>query len=140
MKTIIDYLKENKKFTGYIANRELELALIGNHVVMKYDGNLHYINMLCKYNQEYAIQDILETYKAEVRFCEVCGKPYDAGFTMDNGDWYVCVDCFEDAMDKEYGKGKWRSTDEEGKWGGFYEFLSDADEWKDTGIYWTEWN
>lgn len=140
MKNILDYLKENKTFTGYTANKELEMELIGNHIIMKYDGNTHYINMLCKYNEEYAIQDILETYGAEVRFCEECGKPYDAGYTCDDGSWYCCEECFEDTMNRDYGKGKWRGTDEEGEWGGFYAFLNNAGEWEDTGIYWTEWN
>lgn len=140
MKNILDYLKENKKFSGYIANKELELELVGNHIIMKYDGNTHYINMLCKYNEEYAISDILESYNVEVRFCEECGKPYDAGYTVDGGMWYCCEECFEYVMDRDYGKGKWHGTDEPGDYDGFYEFLNDANEWEDTGIYWTEWN
>jgi hypothetical protein len=140
MKTIIDYLKEHPQFEGYIANKMIKMELIYNHIFMEYDGNTHYINMLCKYNEVYAIQDILETYGAEVRFCEECGKPYDAGYTVDGGSWYCCEECFEYTMDRDYGKGKWRGTDEEGGYGGFYECLCDDNEWEDTGIYWTEWN
>ena len=43
-------------------------------------------------------------------------------------------------MNKAYGKGKWRGTDEEGYYGGFYEYLQDDGEWEDTGVFYTEWN
>lgn len=76
----------------------------------------------------------------EIRFCEVCGRPFDAGFIAGYGDWYCCEECFEPTMDKDYGKGNWRPTDEEGEYGGLYEFLGDNGEWQDTGVYWTEWN
>ena len=42
-------------------------------------------------------------------------------------------------MDKDYGKENWKPTDEEGEYGGFYEYLNNG-EWQDAGIYWTEWN
>jgi hypothetical protein len=88
---------------------------------------------------DFDLQDMLDEFGLEIRFCEECGKPYDAGFIAGDGDWYCCHECFESIMDRDYGKGKWRATDEEGDRGGFYEYL-DGDEWEDTGIFYTEWN
>jgi hypothetical protein len=42
-------------------------------------------------------------------------------------------------MDKKYGKGQWRSTDEPGEYDGFYEAFENG-MWEDTGIFYTEWN
>jgi hypothetical protein len=92
------------------------------------------------YGAEEFIEDVLSAHKIEVRFCEECGKPYDAGYIAGDGDWYCCEDCFEGVMNRDYGEGKWRGTDEEGYYGGYYEHLEDDGEWEDTGIYWTEWN
>lgn len=138
IKTIVDYLNK-EKFHDYIGSCDVVLEIEGNKITMTCDSAEYIIDIL-KATPEYKIQDILEEeYKTEVRFCEECGKPYDAGFIAGDGDWYCCEDCFEDAMNKCYGKGKWRPTEEEGCSGGFYESL-DEDEWLDTGIYYTEWN
>lgn len=139
MKTVVDYLKKNKKYIHDVMGRYFELELEKDTVVLKVNGDEWEIYVGPQnYEVEYSIQDILEEHKIEIRFCEECGIPFDAGFTADDGDWYCCEECFEDSMDKSYGKGNWRGTDEEGEWGGFYEHL-DGDEWADTGVYWTEW-
>lgn len=91
------------------------------------------------------IEEIFEDYmednhNSEVRFCEECGKPFDAGYMAGDGDWYCCEKCFEQVMNRDYGKDKWRPSVQEGKYGGWYEALNDCDEWEDTSIYWTEWD
>lgn len=140
MKTVVDYLKKNKQYKHDVMGRDFELELEGDDVTLKVNGDEWEIYATPPhYEVEYEIQDILEEHKIEIRFCEICGKPFDAGFTADDGGWYCCEDCFEGAMNKDYGEGKWRGTDEEGSYGGFYEYLNDGDEWEDTGIYWTEW-
>lgn len=136
MKRLIDYL-ENKNFEGQIGEYNIEIFL--------HEGK---IKLLCDHDEydiesnrpEYEIQDILyDNYNTEIRFCDECGKPYDAGFMAGDGEWYCCEDCFEPVMNRDYGEGKWRATDEEGCHGGFYEYL-DGNEWEDTGIFYTEWN
>ena len=89
------------------------------------------IDIIAKIENRSGVMNIKE-------ICEECGKPFDAGFIGGDGDWYCCGSCFDDAMDKTYGEGKWRPTDEEGEYGGFYENF-DGDEWVDTSIYYTEW-
>lgn len=140
MKTVVDYLKANKKFEGTIGSSNIKINLYGDLVVLTRDTYTHTIKIPNVHNIEYAIQDILEANKIEVRFCEECGKPYDAGYTMNDGGWYSCEECFKSAMDRDYGEGKWRGTHDEGEWGGFYEHLCDDGVWRDTGVYYTEWN
>ena len=137
MKNIIDYLKENKTYEHDALGRDFTLMLSGDNVVLTYNG----YDWLIKADNyaEGEIQGILEDYKIEIRFCEECGKPIDMGFIADGGFWYCCEDCFEEAMDKCYGKGKWRGTEYEGEYGGFYECLKDNGEWEDTSIFYTEW-
>ena len=141
MKTVVDYLKKNKKYIHDVMGRYFELELYdnGNDIGLQFENDGHIIPINGEdHVVEGLIQDILEERKIEIRFCEECGIPFDAGFTAGDGDWYCCEECFEDSMDKSYGKGNWRGTHEEGEWGGFYERL-DGDEWTDTGVYWTEW-
>lgn len=80
--------------------------------------------------------------ETEMRYCTHCGKPIDCGMTTDDGDCYVHEDCFEEYMDKTYGKGNWKSTDgdkEDGA-GGYYLVRDDENsEWYGSGIYYTEW-
>ena len=140
MKDILYYLNKNKKFEGTIGNTNVKIKLYEDIVVVTCNSYIHTFNIHQVHDANYAVQDILEKYKTEVRFCDECGKPFGEGFMMEDGCWYICDDCFETAMNKEYGEGKWRGTDEEGAYGGFYEHLNDSDEWKDTGIFWTEWN
>lgn len=141
MKTIVDYLNIKHIYEHNILGRDFILELESKIITLKYHGHEWWI-ATNKSGQEIEciIQDILEECGMEIRFCEVCGKPFDAGFIAGDGDWYCCEECFEPTMDKDYGKGKWRGTDEEGEYGGFYEYLNDDGEWEDTGIYWTEWN
>ena len=138
IKTVVDYLNK-QKFHDYIGSCDVTLEIQGNKIHMTCEEREYIIDVF-KVTSAYEIQDILEkNHKTEVRFCEECGKPYDAGFIAGDGDWYCCEDCFDDAMNKCYGEGKWRPTEEEGCYGGFYEYL-DEDEWIDTSVYYTEWN
>ena len=142
MKTLCDYVKNNGKFDDYIGEHKLVLEIDADYMHMSVDDEHKYkISIKDKfYTQDYVQDTLYEEHKTEVRFCEECGKPYDCGFIAGDGDWYCCEDCFEEVMDRDYGKGKWRGTDEEGCYGGFYESLHDDGEWEDTGIFYTEWN
>ena len=137
MKTIVDYLQKNSIFEGYIGEYSIEIMLHKGKIFLLCDHDEYDINLS---SPEYAIQDIMyDKYNTEIRFCDECGKPYDAGFMAGDGEYYCCEECFEPMMDRDYGKGKWRATEDEGYRGGFYEYL-DGDEWEDTGIFYTEWN
>ena len=139
MKTIIDYLKEHGKYEHDVMGRAFELILKGNQILLNYLDGWAVINAEQEgYVVENSIAEILEEHKIEIRFCEECGKPFDAGFIAGDGDWYCCEECFDGAMNQTYGKGKWRPSEEEGENGGWYEAL-DGDEWVDTSIYYTEW-
>lgn len=138
MKTITDYLRKKKSAIIPIAGYDIQFELEGRFLAMEFDGQRYVCNAYSP-DVESRIQTALEDVGIEIRFCEICGKPYDAGYTVDDGSWYCCEECFKPTMDKDYGKGNWRGTDEEGDCGGFYECLIDG-EWEDTGIYWTEWN
>lgn len=139
MKTVVDYLKEHGKYEHDVKGRAFELILKGNQILLNYLDGWAVINAEQEgYIVENSIAEILEDHKIEIRFCEECGKPFDAGFIAGDGDWYCCGSCFDDAMDKTYGEGKWRPTDEEGEYGGFYESF-DGNVWEDTSIYYTEW-
>lgn len=78
----------------------------------------------------------------EIRFCDYCGCPFNAGYTDDYGDFYNCEECFPKDMDERYGKGNWRpykSEDGECNWhGGYYERFIDG-EWEAEPSYYTEW-
>lgn len=141
MKTIVDYLMNKHLYEHNILGRDFRLELEGKVITLKYHGHEWWV-AINKHGQEVEciIQDILEECGIEIRFCDECGKPFDAGFMMEDGCWYICDDCFESAMNAEYGENKWRTTDAEGTYGGFYEHLNDGDKWEDTGIFWTEWN
>ena len=140
MKTITDYLKQKKSLICDIGGYGVEFELKSRQLIMEVDGQRCVFNPykpdICCVVQTF-FEDITGM---EIRFCDECGKPFDAGFISGDGDWYCCEECFESAMNKDYGEGKWRATEKEGIYGGFYERLNDGDEWEDTGIYWTEWN
>ena len=138
MKTIKDYLKANGSFKETIGSREIGFSLWNDDIIIEVDD----ADAVDIYELEthYDIQDALEeNYGLEVRFCEECGKPYDAGFMAGDGDWYCCEDCFDDAMNTAYGVGNWRATEEPGEYDGFYEAFGNG-VWEDTGIFYTEWN
>jgi hypothetical protein len=139
MKTVIDYLKAYGSYEHDIMGREFELKLINGILILKYDERDWLWTVKEHINPEYLIQKTLEDNGVEIRFCEECGVPYDAGFIAGDGDWYCCQDCFEDAMDKTYGKGKWRASEEEGEYGGWYEAQQEDGTWEDTAIFYTEW-
>lgn len=149
MKTFADYLKENKSWT-YEFRKFNHSTRIWDSIIISVattdEAHMILDNEKCTFfPKEMDITDLLNEYlyckyKLEVRFCEVCGKPYDAGYIVGNGYWYCCEDCFETAMDCDYGKGKWRAAEEEGIYDGWYEYLNDNGEWEDTGVYYTEWN
>jgi hypothetical protein len=140
MKTILDYLIEHKRYEHDVKGRAFDMELIGECILLRREnGKEHVISANQKgWDIEIDIQNILEHDNIEIRFCEECGKPFDAGFIAGDGDWYCCGSCFDDAMDKTYGEGQWRPTDEEGEYGGYYENF-DGDVWVDTSIYYTEW-
>ena len=141
MKTVVDYLKVNEKYEEEIAGHEVKLKLTNKLIMMTVDNDTYRIKRYGDVSPETEIRCILEDiYGAEIRFCEVCGIPYDMGFIACDGDWYCCQSCFEPIMNKDYGEDGWRGTDEEGVYGGYYEYLNANGEWIDTGVYYTEWN
>lgn len=142
MEPIMSYLKKHKTYK-HGSQGLFELKLWCGLVVVscKDDVAVMHDKPDLK-SMEMRIRDFLESRGIEIRFCEECGKPMTRGYTTDCGDWYCCEECFEDVMNYIYGKGNWRDTDKEGELGGFYQRLSDlgAEEWEDTGIFWTDWN
>lgn len=142
MATVIDYLKEHGQYEHDAKGRafELELNDIDDQILLGCNGDWVIINAKQKgWTIENDIREILEdNYGIQIRFCEECGKPFDAGFIAGDGDWYCCEECFDGAMDTTYGKGKWRPSENEGENGGWYEVFNE-DEWEDTGIFYTEW-
>ena len=142
MKTIVDYLIQNKIYEEEIAGYEVKLKLVDEYIVMQVDDYPEYlIKIYGEVSPETEIRDILEDiFGANIRFCEICGIPYDMGFVGGDGEWYCCQSCFQSAMDHDYGEDCWRGSEDEGEYGGFYEFLNRNGEWEDTGIYYTEWN
>ena len=156
--TIVEYLKRNHRFAGCFNGYEVVLYAVEHFnwetmqfddpkIIMEVGG---YKDDKCedKYTIDvkdntpmYEIQDILyDEYNTEIRFCSECGVPYDAGYMQGDGEWYFCEECFEDAMNESYGEVKWRPSDSEGEYGGWYEYKTDSGEWEDTGIFYTEWN
>jgi hypothetical protein len=141
MKTIVNFLKEN----GYTNDKiyevgDVSFTIHGNTVVVSYNGDVWGIPA-SRTDINIKVQDLLyDCYDVEMRYCDECGKPYDAGFMGGDGEWYCCEDCFEPMMDRDFGKGKWRPTEKEGMYGGYYEYLTDSGKWRDTGAFYTEWN
>lgn len=80
----------------------------------------------------------------ELRFCDVCGKPMNKGYTDDCADFYNCEDCFPKEMDRYYGNDNWREYkdgyDDCNSLGGRYEYFDlETREWEDEPSYYTEW-
>ena len=139
MATVLDYLKKHKKYEHDFQGRAFEIELQGERILLGCDGEWVLINAEQKgWIIESDIAEILEGHHIEIRFCDECGKPFDAGYIAGDGDWYCCEECFEGSMDATYGKDKWRPSEDEGEHGGWYEAL-DEDEWTDTSIFYTEW-
>ena len=140
MKTVVDYLIVNKTYEEEIAGHEVKLKLTEKSVVMTVDDDRYLVKRYGDVSPETEIRAILEdNYGANIRFCDICGIPYDMGFIAGDGEWYCCQSCFKEALDDAYGEDGWRESEDEGEWGGYYEYLKDG-EWEDTGIYYTEWN
>ena len=140
MKGVVDYLKENGKYLHDAMGRDFTLELEGKVVILKFHGHEWWIAARSNRNVEDEIIFLLEeNFGIEIRFCRTCGAPIDHGFMECGGEFYSCEEHFEESMDEVYGKGKWRASEYEGEYGGFYEFLDHDDEWEDTGIFYTEW-
>ena len=95
-------------------------------------------------NRKLTIIDEMEFYlkEDEIKYCAHCGKPISCGMTDDFCDIWVHEGCFEDYMNKTYGKGNWKPTEnhEEDGNGGYYLVRDDENsEWYGSGIYYTEW-
>ena len=149
MKTFKDYLKANGKCTVELFKLNQNTRSWDEVIVSVEMTDTDYIishkGEETSFSLDTDIQNLLDEYlyykhKLEIRFCEECGKPYDKGYVMDDGFWYICEDCFNTAMDSRYGANKWRASDEEGADDGWYEYINDDGEWEDTAIYYTEWN
>lgn len=140
MATVLDYLKQYGKYEHDFQGRDFELELTDKDIKLRCNNDVYSIPFSqAGYKVERAIQQILEdNHKIEIRFCEECGIPFDAGFMVDDGSWYSCEECFNAAMDRTYGKGKWRPSEYEGEYGGWYEYF-DGNEWVDTSVFYTEW-
>ncbi len=139
MKGVVDYLKEKGQFYYDLLDHEFELEIEGDNVLIKVGEDEWLIEIGDGSGVEHEIRETLEEYGTQIRFCDHCGMPIDEGFMIDDGSFYSCEDCFESIMDKYYGKDKWRDTDDEGEWGGYYEWLKNDGTWEDTGIFWTQW-
>lgn len=142
MKTVEDYLTEHGVYEESIADHIVKLKLAKKTIVMTVDDDRYLIKRFDdEISPETEIRAILEDiYGANIRFCDTCGIPYDMGFMAGDGDWYCCQSCFEETLNSDYGKDRWRGTEEEGEYGGYYEYLNSSGEWEDTGIFYTEWN
>ena len=140
MVTIVDFLKNNNNTYEMTCLNGVDIAFTLNETeIIVQCGDKKWFVVVAGNDIHYDIQDVLYAYGTEIRFCEECGQPYDAGFMAGDGDWYCCQYCFKGAMDQTYGKDNWHATDMEGAYGGFYEYFN-GNEWEDTGIFYTEWN
>ena len=140
IKRLTDFLKENNEYECKIDGKKLKFTFKSSDIPMvlfEYKGKKYHIDTLL--NVESEIEDILESDDIEIRFCEECGKPMDKGYTVDGGFYYCCEECFEPTMDRDYGQGNWRGTEEINIRDGFYEYLEDGD-WIATALYYTKWN
>lgn len=128
-----------KSFTEFMKDKDT--YEVGLYTFNKHEGKLFIELPLDGKDVELMILDIVNSHLKynNIRFCDVCGKPIQEGYMSDDGCYYSCEDCFEADMDESYGKGKWRATEEEGEYGGFYEALDDNGKWEDTTIFYTEW-
>ena len=77
----------------------------------------------------------------EFRTCDYCGKPFFEGYTVEGGGWYCCEGCFEPMMKRDYPKGyRPNGHEDDPHWcGGMWDFKGDDGEWRDTGIFLTDW-
>lgn len=145
MKRIADFMRElgddsfELPYTdGYVSvfNRNGKMCAEGKNEVKD-------IEVKFAFKDENELQDMCEEVLGfEIRFCDYCGCPFNAGYTDDDADFYNCEECFEKDMDERYGKGNWRPyEDEDGDCnckGGYYECFIDG-KWQPEPSYYTEW-
>jgi hypothetical protein len=132
MKTLTDYLEVHHPCCG---DTLWEFDLVdGKIVVTKNNGNVYKAR---DENELFNIDEIADY----LRVCERCGKPFQFGFTTDDGRYYFCEECFTDGMNELFGEGKWKASEREecGEYGGYYDELLPDGTWEDTGFYYTEW-
>lgn len=128
-----------KKFSEFMKDKDS--YEVGPYTFNKRNSKLYMEVPLDDKDEESKILDIVNNFFIDdnIRFCDVCGKPMQQGYMSDDGGYHSCEDCFDDDMNKSYGKGKWRATEEAGEYGGFYEAVNHHGEWEDTSIFYTEW-
>ena len=150
-KSIVDYLKaqkdrraeyvhstyDNKK--GEFVHTEFSLVLVEHGINIYIEGDLKKIVSIHSDCEDEIMCYLEDEYMIPVRFCGYCGGLMQDGMT-DEWDLYCHEECFENYMDEIYGKGKWRSQEDEepNEEDGYYEHLEDG-RWEPLGIYYTEW-
>lgn len=144
-KTFMEFMKE-------IGTQKHELNYPNGYIIVFNKDNKMFvegknekldIEITFEFEDEEDFQDKCEEMlNFEVRFCDICGRPMNVGYTDDGADFYNCCNCFEKDMDERYGKGNWRMYEsDDGKCnylGGYYEYLED-DRWVADSSYYTEW-
>ena len=88
-----------------------------------------YIKIKVKTKEQ--LEDIMKAAKQKIRFCSICGKPMDIGFT-DMNQYWCSVDCVETHLAKTYDNWFVITSNIDGT-------TFETDE-GDTGIYYKEWN
>ena len=86
-----------------------------------------------------SLEDIISESDLPLRICNGCGMPMTAGFTDEYGETYFC--CYTEFaadMDKRYGKGNWRETEDPDAHH-CYEYRDENGEWVSEPSYHTEW-
>ena len=75
------------------------------------------------------------------RYCAECGKRVVlGGYTVEDGSWHCCYDCFENLLER----GKFKPSDsavetgEPNECDGFYDELIGG-EYEPSTVYWTNW-
>ena len=142
MKNIYDFMEKEISFTLYYPQGSITIEKREEKLYAKVINNDEDYEAYFFFVDESDLQDKCEERGFEVRFCDYCGKPFNAGYTDDDADFYNCEDCFEKDMDERYGKGNWRpyeSEDGDCNWqGGYYERFIDG-KWEAEPSYYTEW-
>jgi len=142
MKTFEQYMKEHggsvkirmyddTYFNVSISDNALTVRRCGSPISNTYHGAEDWAAAL--YSMLLAFDGIT------VRFCQECGRPMVEGLTDDCGDVYCCYGCMDNFLEREYPLGH-RKSMEIGENGGWIEYKTESGEWKDTGLYETDWD